>query len=433
MTTEPTTGPQTPERYAFVPDGVWDGVADARADGRAVVVDGRRIEAVVPVAELPEGLPRVELPGATLLPGFIDAHTHYSSVMGPTFLAAGVTTIRDTGNNLDWILRQRGLNDERNDRGPTIVCCGHLQDGPEKYWPRMGTANADADAVRRSIREHIEAGADAIKLYPGLDVEMTAAGIDETHRLGKPVTAHLGTCGVEDAVAAGLDCIEHLARCDVAWRAAEPAEDDELIDLLLEHRAAIDPTIVIFERGSRKLDLVFRRDESLRWVHPAHRRYWESGPPQIDDAAAQLERHRTITHLKRFLKRAHERGVIVAIGTDTPFPRLTPGFSLHDEMGLYADAGIAPVDVLRSATSVNARVLAIEARAGRIAPGLDADMVAVRGNPLDDIRDVNAVEMVARRGEILDPEKLHREVEATFDETPDDAITNDLLDRLEMH
>ena len=432
MTTDATNEPQPPERYALVPDGVWDGVADARADRQAVVVDGRRIESIVPAAELPDGLPRVDLPGATLLPGFIDAHVHYSSVMGPTFLAAGVTTVRDTGNNLGWILGQRRLNDERNGRGPTIVCCGHLQDGPDVYWPRMGTANADADAVRASIREHIEAGADAIKLYPGLDAEMTAAGIDETHRLGKPVTAHLGTCDVEDAVRAGLDCIEHLARCDVAWRAASSDEDDELIDLLLEHETAIDPTLVIGDRGSRKLDLVFGRDESLRWVHPAHQHYWKSGRPRIDEAEARLERHRTITHLKRFLKRAHERGVIVAIGTDTPFPRLTPGFSLHDEMGLYADAGIAPVDVLRSATSVNARVLAIEARAGRIAPGLDADMVAVLGNPLDDIRDVNAIAMVARRGEILDPESLYREVKATFAETPDDAITQDLLDRLEM-
>ena len=432
MTTGQKTASQQTQRYALVPDGVWDGVADARADRQAVVVDGRRIESIVPAAELPDGLPRVDLPGATLLPGFIDAHVHYSSVMGPTFLAAGVTTVRDTGNNLAWILQQRGLNDERNGRGPTIVCCGHLQDGPDVYWPRMGTANADADAVRVSIREHIEAGADAIKLYPGLDAEMTAAGIDETHRLGKPVTAHLGTCDVEDAVRAGLDCIEHLARCDVAWRAASSDEDDELIDLLLEHETAIDPTLVIGDRGSRKLDLVFGRDESLRWVHPAHQHYWKSGRPRIDEAEARLERHRTITHLKRFLKRAHERGVIVAIGTDTPFPRLTPGFSLHDEMGLYADAGIAPVDVLRSATSVNARVLAIEARAGRIAPGLDADLVAVLGNPLDDIRDVNALAMVARRGEILDPESLYREVKATFAETPDDAITNDLLDRLKM-
>ena len=431
MTTETTTAPQ-PTRYAFVPDGVWDGAADARADGLAVVVDGRRIESVVPAAELPEGLPRVDLPGATLMPGFIDAHVHYSSVMGPTFLAAGVTTVRDTGNDLEWILGQRGLNDGRNDRGPSIVCCGHLQDGPERYWPRMGRANADADAVRASIREHIEAGADAIKLYPGLDVEMTAAGIDETHRLGKPVTAHLGTCGVEDAVMAGLDCIEHLARCDVAWRAAETEEDDVLIDLLLEHGAAIDPTTVVWDRGARNLEMAFGRDESLRWVHPAHLRYWKSGPPRIDDAEARLERQRTITHLKRFLKRAHERGVTVAIGTDSPFPRLPPGFSLHDEMGVYADAGIAPVDILRSATSVNAGVLAIEGRAGRIAPGLDADLVAVRGNPLDDIRHVNAVEMVARRGEILDPEKLYREVRATFDHTPDDAITQDLLDRLKM-
>ncbi len=431
MTTNATTTPPR-QRYAVVPDGVWDGVADTRAGGRAVVVDGRRIESVLPAAELPEGLARVDLPGATLLPGFIDAHVHYSSVMGPTFLAAGVTTVRDTGNNLEWILEQRGFNDGRNGRGPSIVCCGHLQDGPEKYWPRMGTANADADAVRASIRRHIEAGADAIKLYPGLDVEMTAAGIDETHRLGKPVTAHLGTTGVEDAVRAGLDCIEHLARCDVAWRTAEPEEDDELIDLLLEHGAAIDPTTVIFDRSSRNLDLVFGRDEALRWVHPAHLHYWKSGRPRIDETEARLKGQRTITYLKRFLKRAHERGVTVAIGTDTPFPRLPPGFSLHDEMGVYADAGIAPVDILRSATSVNARVLAIEDRTGRIAPGLDADLVAVRGNPLDDIRDVNAIELVARRGEILDPEKLYSEVASTFDETPDDAITQDLLDRLKM-
>lgn len=432
MTTDATTAIPQPERYAIVPDGVWDGVADARADGQAVVVDGRRIESVVPAGELPEDIARVDLPGATLLPGFIDAHVHYSSVMGPTFLAAGVTTVRDTGNNLEWILEQRGLNDGRNGRGPSIVCCGHLQDGPEKYWPRMGTANADAEAVRASIRRHIEAGADAIKLYPGLDVEMTAAGIDETHRLGKPVTAHLGTTGVEDAVRAGLDCIEHLARCDVAWRAAETEEDDVLIDLLLEHGAAVDPTTVIFDRSSRNLDLVFGRDEALRWVHPAHLHYWKTGRPRIDEAEARLQSQRTITHLKRFLKRAHERGVTVAIGTDTPFPRLPPGFSLHDEMGVYADAGIAPVDILRSATSVNARVLAIEDRAGRIAPGLDADLVAVRGNPLDDIRDVNATELVARRGEVLDPEKLYREVESTFGETPDDAITQDLLDRLKM-
>ena len=433
MTEERTGLIDTPpsERYAVVPDGIWDGVSDASVDGLAAVVSGPRIESLQKASELPEDLPRLELPGCTLLPGFIDAHVHYSSVMGPAFLAAGVTTVRDVGNDLGWILEQRDLNESQPDRGPTIVCCGHMQDGPERYWPLMGRANVDAVAVRRSVREHVEAGVDAIKLYPGLDAEMTAAGIDEAHRLGRPATAHLGSCTVEDAVTAGLDCIEHLANCDVAWREATPQEDDELIDQLLKQGTAIDPTLVIWDRGAKALDLVFGRDESRHWAHPAHRHYWESVPPRADESETRLARQKNVIHLKRFLRRAHERGVTVAIGTDTPFPRLTPGFSLHDEMGLYVDAGIGPVDVLRSATSVNAKVLGIESRTGRIEPGFAADLVAVRGDPLEDICVIANVELVARRGQVLDRKKLRRDLESTFDATPDDAITNDLLARLE--
>jgi imidazolonepropionase-like amidohydrolase len=234
-------------------------------------------------------------------------------------------------------------------------------------------------------------------------------------------------------MAAALDCIEHLANCDVAWREATQEEDDELIDLMLQHEVAIDPTMVIWDRSVRGFDMVFGRDESRHWAHPAHRHYWESGRLRAaKELETRLKRQQEISNLKRFLGRAHERGVTVAIGTDSPFPRLTPGFSVHDEMGVHTDAGIAPVDVLRSATSVNARVLAIDDRTGRIAPGLDADLVAIRGNPLDDIRQVGNIEMVARRGQVLDSDKLRHDVEATFDETPDDAITQDLLDRLKM-
>ena len=140
-----------PERYALVPDRVWDGTADGPETNAAVIVDGTLIDSIAPSSELPSGLPRVALDGCTLIPGLLDAHVHYSPVMGPALLAGGVTTIRDVGNDLQWILDQRAANSDRPDRGPAIVCCGHLQDGPEPYWPRMGRANADADAVRRSI------------------------------------------------------------------------------------------------------------------------------------------------------------------------------------------------------------------------------------------------------------------------------------------
>ena len=423
------TGPA--RHYALVPDGIWDGTSDSLLAGTAVVVSGALIESVTPVEELQPDLRRVDLPGCTVVPGLMDAHAHYSAPMGPAFLAAGITTIRDVGNDLQWILDQRAANSDRPDRGPAIVCCGHLQDGPEPYWPRMGRANADANAVRRSVREHIAAGVDQIKLYPGLDIEMLAAGVDEAHRLGKPATAHLGSCTVEDAVAAGLDGIEHLAGCHVAWREATEEEDDALIDLLLQHQVAVDPTLLVWDRG--RVDLAFRHDERRHWAHPAHRRYWDSVARRPGPAAERLRGQREMTYLKRFLLRAHGRGVAVALGTDVPFPRLPPGFSVHDELGMYVDAGLDPVDALRSATSVNATVLGIESRAGRVAAGLAADLLAVKGDPLQDIRDVGNVELVVRSGQILDRTELRRAADASFAETPNDAITNDLLDRIESH
>ena len=421
----------TSGRYALVPDGVWDGTSESRLHGSAVVVSGELIESVVPIGELPAEMTRVELPGCTAIPGLIDAHVHYSPPMGPAFLAAGVTTVRDVGNNLEWILDQRGLNARDMARGPTIVCCGHLHDGPEAYWKRMGRANADVPTLRASIREHASAGVDAIKLYPGLDADMVAAGVDEAHRQGLPATAHLTGGGAEAAVLAGLNGIEHQSGCDVAWRDATEAEDETLIELLLNHRVYLDPTLVIFDRAGRGLDLVFKHDRRRSWAHPAHTRYWDRGTRRLGPPATRQSKQRNVTYLKRFLRHAHEAGVTVALGTDTPFPRLTAGFSVHDEVSLYVDAGISPVGALRSATSVNARVLGVESSAGRIAKRLTADILVVKGNPLEDIHDISNVETVVRKGRRLDLSELRQAVQASFGQQPDDAITNDLLDRIE--
>lgn len=431
--TVPTKNSTVGDHYAIVADELWDGKSDTTTENLALIVKGQKISAITSPASLESNIPRINLPGCTLMPGLMDAHIHYSAVMGPAFLAAGVTTVRDVGNNLDWILNQRSLNENDMYRGPTILCCGHLQDGPDRYWPRMGRANNNAEAVRQSVREHIEAGVDAIKLYPGLDATMVASGIDEAHRLGKPVTAHLGRCTVEEAVSAGLDCIEHLVGCKTAWLNSTVEADDSLIDLLLERDVTIDPTLVIFDRGARGLDLMFNRDTSREWAHPAHRHYWDSRPPKNDDFKARLRNQQNLLYLKRFLVRANSRGVITAIGTDTPFPRVTPGFSLHDEMGMYVDAGIKPVDVLKSATSINASLLRIDSNVGLLHEGFQADLLAVRGNPISDIRDIQKTELVIRKGLPLNHEKLRKDTEATFDQTPDDAITNDLLDRLKMN
>ena len=416
------------DHYALVADRIWDGLSDTTQERVAVIVKGAEIEAIAPLDHLPPHLPQLDLAGCTLIPGLIDAHVHYSAAMGPAFLAAGVTTVRDVGNDLDWILERQAWNAAHPARGPAVVCCGYLHEGPNPYWIRMARSHASAEDVRASIQYQVSRGVDQIKLYAGLGPELFNAGLEETHHLKKRALAHLGPVTAEDAARAGLDEIEHLSQCDVAWRSATEAEDDALVDVLLEHCVVLTPTLVVWDRLGRILDRSFHHDQRRQWVHPNHLDIWNrylsrSGPPQ-----ERLRFQEPMPHMKRFLLRAHERGVTIALGSDTPFPHLVPGFSVHDELAMYFDAGIQPIDALRSATSVNARVLGIESRAGRIAPGLVADLVAVEGNPLQRIDDISNVVRTIHAGQAVEPQEMLGAVQSFFGQPLDDPVTNDLSD-----
>ena len=414
--------------YALAAERVWDGLSDAPRTGVAVVVKDRLIDAVLPLAEVPAGLASVPLPACTLLPGLMDAHVHYRSVMGPAFLAAGVTTVRDVGNDLAWILGERERHAKDLSAGPAILCCGHLLDGPRVYWPQMGRAHGSPGEIADSVRRHVEAEVDQIKLYAGVDPPLLKAAVDAAHESGRFVVAHLQATTAEEAVRHGLDEFEHFAGCGVAWRAASEVEDDLMIDQLLERDVIIDPTLVVWDRLGRILDRPFHHDARRAWVHPRHLDIWHRYLSRFGPAEHRWRYQGAMVHMKRFLRRAHQRGVTVALGTDTPFPHLVPGMSVHDELAMYTDAGIPAVDALRSATSVNARVLGIDDRTGSIRPGLRADLVAVRGNPLERIEDIENVSCTVREGRRFEPSGLLQDHRATFDREPDGAVTRDLLD-----
>ena len=414
--------------YALLPDRVWDGQADEARAGQAVVVRDGTIASLCAPAQVPADVERVGLAGCTLLPGLLDLHVHYSAAMGPAFLAAGVTTIRDVGNDLAWILAQRSRHAAQPAAGPAIHCCGHLLDGDPASWPRMGRAHGSPAALRASVGEHVAAGVDAIKLYAGLDLAMLGAGIEAAHGAGLFVVAHLGGVTAEEAARAGLDELEHLAGCGPAWREATAAEDDAAIDALLEHDVVIDPTLVVWDRLGRILDRPFHHDARRRWVHPCHLDIWNRYRSRFGPPEDRLRLQRPVPHMKRFLRRAHERGVTVALGTDTPFPHLVPGASVQDELAMYVDAGLRPVDALRCATSVNAGILGAGNRIGAVAPGMQADLVAVRGNPLERIEDVGQVECAIRSGCRFSPAQLLAAARESFGVVPQDAVTQDLLE-----
>lgn len=416
------------DRFALAPAALFDG--EQLREAHAVVVEGERVVGVSPVGALPEGMDVVHLDGCTLLPGLIDCHTHISDWMLPAFLAAGVTAVRDTGNDPAWILDRRERTRCDPMAGPDILCCGPLLDGDSAFWPRIGRPHTDAAAIRRSVDEMAERGTDAVKLYVHLTTEQIGAAATQADRRGLPLLAHLGpSVDLATAVAAGVREVQHLTGCVhhvEGWRTN--------VDQVAASAASLAaagvvqcPTLVVWDRLCRLNDTAFRHDRRDKWVHPEVAAVWERFPHRTGEVTDRLDRQRSVNTMKRVLGALAGAGCTVVAGSDAPFPHLVPGFSLHDELSLMVDAGLDPAAALASATSVAADQLGL-ADSGRIKPGSVADMVAVAGDPLEDIRVLSDVRLVLRRGRTVDFDALAATADEAFARPLDDPFSQLMID-----
>lgn len=390
------------------PAAVWDGTSDAPAPGWTVLVRGDKIAAVGPAAQVgaPKGATVVDLPGATLIPGLIEGHSHlflhpYNETVwndqvlkeplalrtaravnhAKATLMAGFTTVRDLGTEgagyADVGLKQ--AIDQGIIPGPRMVVTTRAMVVTGSYAPKrtdfsfdppQGAEEADGiDGVVRVARDQIAHGADWIKIYadyrwgprgetmPTFTEAEIHAIVDAAKSSGRPVAAHASTPeGIRRAVMAGVETIEHGdGGTEETWR------------LMKEYRVTFCPTVAAGD---------------------ATRQYagWKKG---VDPEPA------SITAKKASFKAALAAGVTMCMGGDV-------GVYAHGdnarEMELMVDYGMPPLAVMKAATSVNARMLHWENRVGRVAPGLLADLVAVRGDPTRDIHAVRAVTMVMKGG-----------------------------------
>lgn len=422
-----TPGQNRLNRYVLIPEQVWDGLSDRPRPGQAVIVEGHTIASVTDETEIPVDLERIPLPGSTLLPGLIDAHVHFNDWMRPAFLAAGVTTIRDVGNDLDWILERRRFAQTYPLQSPRILCCGPLLDGQTAYWPLMGRAHPDRTAMEASVSSLVERRVDAIKLYVSITHGQIVGAVEAADRHGMHVLAHLGAITAEEAARVGVDEIEHLSGCAAAWKTSSVEELDTLCDALLPHGMVMCPTLVVWDRIGRVCEPAFPQDRRLKWVHPAYRQAWQHYPNRYGDPAARLNLQRSVVEMKRCLARMQERGLSIIAGSDTPFPYLIPGFSIHDELALMVDAGLKPIDALRAATSNAARVLRIDREVGTVEEGKQADLLVVKGDPTRDITAIAHVVQVIRHGVPLKTTSLHRMARRLHTNLPDDPVSRDIL------
>jgi imidazolonepropionase-like amidohydrolase len=395
---------------------LFDGKSNSLTTPGLVIVTDGKISAAGPNATVPAGAEVIDLGDATLLPGFIDAHTHLTMMYTTDYkqaaldelqktiaertldsianakvtLMAGFTTVRDVGSRdfIDVGLRNAIRNGKVS--GPRMLVSvhaigatgGHCDETGyrsgvfgNETGPEQGVANGP-DQVRYAVRLAHKYGADIIKTCasggvlsladdvdtPQLTQEEMNALIDEAHALKRKVAAHAhGAEAAKRAIRAGVDSIEHGSFLD-----------DEALDMMKQRGTYYVPTLMALQGLSEQM-------QSGMYI-----------PPAIRDKAEQA-----MTSLHKTFQKALAKNIKIGLGTDAAvYPHGRNGEEFHQ----MVDLGMKPIDALRAGTSVDAELLGLADKIGSLEAGKSADIVAVPGNPLQDIRQTEHVLFVMKEG-----------------------------------
>jgi imidazolonepropionase-like amidohydrolase len=394
---------------AIVGGRLIDGTGRPAIENAAVVLKEGKIIATGPAAStpIPEGAQVVDAHGKSVLPGLWEMHAHFEQVeWGPIYLATGVTTARDVGNEREFIVAARDAIAADRGVGPRLVMAG-IVDGSGRF--ALGVIRVDTpEQAREQVQKYKAAGFQQIKIYSSVKPDILKVICAEAHRLGMTVTGHIpfgmnAIQGIED----GMDQINHVeyltsVMVDSKSQTIDPDAPNakKVIKLLLEHHIVVDPTLALMEIVTHPLDHPISAFEpGILRVAPELREGLETTgmPPQKAEQAAATFRIMMAT-----VRLLHQSGVPIVAGTD----QSVPGFSLDREIELYVQAGFTPMEAIQAATVVPARAMGMEKDSGTIEAGKRADVILVDGNPLENISDIRKVSVVFAAGKRYQPAAL---------------------------
>ena len=367
--------------------------------------------------------------GLTLIPGLWDMHTHLSLEDGLLQIAAGVTHVRDMGNDPERLLEIRAAFDDGEVIGPHSTAAGFI-DGKSPYSAPTGSLAESLDDALVMVREYAAAGFPQIKIYSSIDPSWVKPLAGEIHRNGMRLSGHIPSyMTARQAVIDGFDEVQHINMLFLNFLAGP--EDDtrtplrfslvadkagemdldavpvgEFISLLKEKGTVIDPTVTIFDSMFRHRSGDLDPSYAMIADHmpPSVRRGMLAGEMDINDANA-ARYARSAEALLEMIAKLHAAGVPLVAGTDA-----MAGFTLHRELELYHRAGISNADVLKIVTLESARIAGKAAEGGSISVGKQADFVLLAGNPLDDISAVRKPVAVFKGDRWFDPALLYEAV-----------------------
>ena len=357
--------------------------------------------------ELPAETDIIDAGARFAIPGLFEMHGHDFGGFtdGETFLAYGVTSVRDVG---DWIVRTNALAD-RSDTSMAPL--------PRYFYAGDAVSNwiiyREEDAKTYMPRWK-EWGAQFIKIHPPISWPLQLAVAEEARRLGLPVVAHGTTIEeITRGVTLGFSFLEHTLNHNRSY--------DDILQFLAAAGTRWDPTLI----AGGYSDLLLR-DEPERLDDPKFQAFIPSWCIQHARAGSFMGTTATTTLRGRWadqlagIRAAHRRGVKLHAGTDVSCLISqsvgSVGLSLHWELEFFAQAGIPPLEVLRIATQQAAAAVGAESDLGTLEPGKLADIVLLDKNPLDDIRNTQSIWRVIKGGWLFDPEKLRPPVSTSPDE-----------------
>lgn len=421
---------------------------------RTVVIIGDRIASLSDAEKFqtPKNARVIDATGKFLIPGLWDMHVHSAfgdwfpggrDIILPLFIANGVIGVRDMGGDLPVL--QQWLKEIADGRiiGPRMIISGpmldgYLPDGKLRFPSSIPiTTPASAAAAVDTLKAQ---GVDFIKVQSVISHDAYLAAAGEAHKQGLPIVGHVpDKVRIKEVVEAGQKSIEHLmgifegcsteedkfikgeGNLKLLLTTQDQQRCDALVQLLAHNQTWQVPTLA-WQRGGTFLDQLDWKHQPLDKYVPAYwrdvtwRRFNDQMMPDLLHDPLPLRQDYFARNLQ-MVGALHHAGVLFLAGTDTaPGIYVMPGFSLHDELANFVEAGFTPMEALQTATSNPAKFLGTEANSGSVGPGKIADLVLLRENPLEDIQNTRKIELVVAAGRLFDRaalDQLLMKVEAT--------------------
>ena len=396
--------------------------------------------------------------GKYLIPGLWDAHVHFSydksltSSMPRLFLAYGITSVRDTGGPIDYVLQMKDSSVLDTIQNPSVYIAGPLIDGtPNVYnnsspsFPLLSIENNDVIDIESNVLGLIDKEVDFLKAYEMLDENQFLALIRIAKKRNLNVTGHIPlSMTLFTAVNSGLNGIEHLRNFELSIASNSEELYKERLELLKnpnnlpgstlrssihskQRMSAIDsvdynkfeeaanllasknvwqtPTLFLYKNYSQKIYTDPSFISELNKLPDPVKQKWIN---EISDTDTVIDKSslRYSKWVRSAVGKLHKKNVPFMAGTDTPIGYLIPGRSLHKELEMLVESGFSNLEAIKSATVNPATFLGLEGKVGRIKNGHKADLVILNSNPLDNIRNTQKINAVIKNGYLLSRESL---------------------------